>query len=470
VISRRDFVRISGASGAGLLFAHALGGCAEEMAPALPTDPEGRWWLSGNYAPVPDEIEAFDLEVQGSLPPELDGLLVRNGSNPATGESAHWFTGDGMLHGIRLSGGRALWYRNRFVETLAWRTDMADNLAANRANTSIKAHAGKLLALYEAGLPHEIVPDDLSTAGEHDFDGALRRPMSAHPKLDPVSGEMFFTSYSPGTPFVTYHVVDASGALTTTVEVEIEHASMMHDFQITESHALLFDFPIHFDFDALSMGFPFRWVPHAPSRIGVLPRDGSSGAPTWIDVEQCFMFHSFNAFEQDGRIVLEGCRLPSLWVDGIHDASDTPQPWRWELDPENRTVSEDGMIDGRADFPQIDPRRAGRSHRISYALRFAEDTADAGFAAPDGVLRYDRSTSEMQVWDAGGDQPDEALFVPFGDAEDAGYLLSVVFERATRRSYLAVLDATDVTAGPVARVRLPRRVPFGFHGTWLPMG
>ncbi|MCB9595960.1 MAG: carotenoid oxygenase family protein [Sandaracinaceae bacterium] len=471
MIARRDLFRLAGASGASFLFAHAFGGCAsdEPLGPPLPEDPLGRWWLSGNYAPVPDEIEAFDLEVEGSLPSDLNGLFLRNGSNPATRDSLHWFTGDGMLHGVRLEAGRALWYRNRFVRTLALDATMPDNLAANRANTSIRAHAGKLLALYEVAVPYEISPEDLSTVGEYDFAGQLRRPMSAHPKIDPTTGEMFFIGYAPFAPFLTYHVVDARGALTRSVEVEIDHSSMMHDFQITESWAVLFDLPIHFDTELLESGFPFRWVPEAGARIGLLPRDGSSSTVRWFEIDTCFMFHSFNAYETaEGRVVVEGCRLPSLWADGTSDASQTPSPWRWELRLESGTVAEDRLFDGSADFPQIDLRRAGREHRVAYSLQF-DDVGDREIAAPNGITKLDRRTGERRVWSAEpGHQPDETIFLPRGDGEDEGYLMSMVFDGTTRRSYTAVFDATRLEDGPIARVHMPRRVPFGFHGTWLP--
>lgn len=472
MITRRDFFRFTSASGASLLFAHALGGCAEEPLappPPLPQDPMGRWWLSGNYAPVADEIEAFDLEVEGALPPELSGTFVRNGANPAGGDSLHWFTGDGMLHGVRLEAGRALWYRNRYVRTRALEAGMPDNLAANRGNTAIKAHAGKLLALYEVAVPYEIAPDDLSTRGEYDFAGQLRRPMSAHPKIDPVTGEMFFIGYAPFAPFLTYHVVDAAGALVRSVELEMDHSSMMHDFQITESWAVLFDLPIHFDTALLADGFPFRWAPEAGARIGLVPRDGSSSSVRWFEIDLCFMFHSFNAYETaTGRVVLEGCRLPSLWVDSIADASEAPSPWRWELDPETGTVREERLFEGSADFPQIDLRRAGREHRVAYSLRF-DESVPREIAAPDGLTKLDRRTGETRVWLAEpGHQPDEAIFVPRGEEEDAGYLLSMIFDATRGRSYAGVFDATRVEDGPFARVWMPRRVPFGFHGTWLP--
>jgi len=470
MMHRRDLFRWTGASGASLLLAHAFGGCASDPElPPLPQDPQGRWWLSGNYAPVMDELEVFDLEIEGALPPELNGTFLRDGANPATGSSLHWFTGDGMLHGVKLSDGRALWYRNRWVQTLALDAMMGDSIAANRANTAVKLHAGKLLALYEAGVPHQISPDDLSTMGEYDYGGALERPMTAHPKLDAASGELFFIGYAPFAPYLTYHIVDANGALAHSQEVDIDHSSMMHDFQITESKAIFFDLPIHFDNSQLADGFPFKWVDDAPARFGILSRDGSSSEVSWIEVDQCFMFHSFNAYDDDqGHVVLEGCRLPNLWKTSVSDASQTPTPWRWEIDPETGSVSEGALYDGSADFPQIDLRMAGREHRMAYSLRF-DESGELAVATPNGIRAFDRSRGELSVWDAGRNhQPDEAIFVPFGEAEDAGYLLSMVFDRTTQSSYVAVLDATRVSDGPVAKVHMPRRVPFGFHGTWIP--
>jgi len=468
MFSRRDFLRVTGATGASFMLAHSLAGCTDSPPPSLPEDPEGRWWLSGNYAPVDNEIEAFDLEVEGNLPPELNGLFLRDGANPRSKSSLHWFTGDGMLHGVRLEAGRALWYRNRYVQTLAYESNSGDSLAANRANTAVKAHAGKLLALYEAGVPHEISAADLSTLGEYDFAGELQRPMSAHPKIDPVTGEMFFIGYAPFPPYLTYHVIDANGALVRSVEVDIGHSAMMHDMQITESHGIICDLPIRFDNSLLADGFPFRWVDDAPARIGVIPRDGSSGSANWIEIDQCFMFHTFNAYETNtGKIVLEGCRLPHLWRNSVADASATPTPWSWEIDVKTGNVSEGPMHERSADFPQIDLRRTGREHRMAYSLRF-DESGERLVATPNGISKFDRTTGVEQLWDAGRNhQPDEPMFVPFGDAEDDGYVLSMVFDRTTARSYVAVLDAKDMSAGPIARIHMPRRVPFGFHGAWL---
>lgn len=475
MLSRRRFFEISGTTGASLLVAHLFPGCAMESVaaqPELPVDPMGRWWLSGNYAPVDDEIESFDLAVEGAIPPELDGVFLRNGANPVTHDSVHWFVGDGMLHGVRLSGGRALWYRNRFVQTLALEARMGDSLAANRANTSLVHHAGRTLALYEVGAAHEVRAGDLSTVGVHDFGGALRRPMSAHPKIDPATGEMHFIGYAPFAPFLTYHVVDASGALVRSDEIELDHAPMMHEFQLTPSYAVFLDLPVHFDASLLtSNGFPFRWAPEAGARIGLLRRDATSPEVRWIDVDVGFAFHTWNAYEDaEGRVVLEGCRLASIWERGIEDASESPIPWRWTLDPVSGTSSEGAMSDLSADFPRIDTRRQGLVHEMAYALRFPEGGGDQ-IAQPNGIVKLARTSGAVDAWDAGPAlQPDEALFVPASASagEDEGYVLSMVFDRTTRTSHVAILDAQDLRGGPIARIQMPRRVPFGFHGGFFP--
>ena len=185
-------------------------------------------YLTGNFAPVRDERDDADLEVTGALPPELDGLLIRNGPNPVVDPDPalyHWFVGDGMLHGIELTGGRAR-YRNRWVRTdgacealgEAPPSGQPDDVfvgGSSVANTAVTAHRGRIFALVEVALPTE-VRADLSTIGRNDFGGALRSAMTAHPKYDPLTGELVFFGYDiMGPPWLRYHVLDADGALVT---------------------------------------------------------------------------------------------------------------------------------------------------------------------------------------------------------------------------------------------------------------
>ena len=197
------------------------------------------WFLSGNYAPVRNELTEFDLKVTGAIPPSLSGRYLRNGSNPQSGTAGHWFFGDGMVHGVRLDGGKAEWYRNRYVQTTklvkgleATDPETMFDPTASAANTHVLGHAGRIWALEEGHLPYEISPE-LETLGCDNFGGKLTTAFTAHPKLCPETNELHFFGYSPVPPFLTYHVLDASGALVHSAEITVPAGTMMHDFMIT---------------------------------------------------------------------------------------------------------------------------------------------------------------------------------------------------------------------------------------------
>lgn len=425
-------------------------------------------YLTGLLAPVPDEIGAVDLPVTGKLPPELTGRYFRNGPNPLPGEDpGHWFVGHGMIHGVRLRDGRAEWYRNRWVRTRKLegapyvRPDGVD-LTAVPANTSVIRHAGRILALVENGLPYHITPE-LDTVGPYDFDGRLTTAMTAHPKQDPVTGELHSFGYGYVRPYLTYHRVSADGALVETREIDVPGPTMVHDFAITEHHVLWLDLPVVFDMSLLGRGMPYRWDDAYGARLGVMPRAG--GAPRWFDIEPCYVFHVGNAYEDaDGRITLDAVRyerdaFTAAWtrMRGASRLAVAPggaSLHRWRIDPATGTLREEQLDDRRVEFPSLNQDRVGRAGRYLYAV-----TREA-------IVKYDVVTGGSHVRDL-GKVPGEAEFVPApgATAEDAGWLLSIVTDRTGDSSELLVLDATDLEF--VASVRLPRRVPAGFHGCWL---
>ena len=191
---------------------------------AEPTRSDLPFYLRGIHAPVDREVESFELPVEGPIPPEIDGLFVRNGPNPAKGDPGHWFLGDGMLHGVRFERGRPAWYRNRFVRTRALAgearyigPDGSVDFTAGVANTHVVAHAGRILALVENGFPWE-VDGDLETVGCHDFDGRLEGPMTAHPKICAETGELLAFGYSAFEPYLRYLRVSADDARETVDE------------------------------------------------------------------------------------------------------------------------------------------------------------------------------------------------------------------------------------------------------------
>ncbi|MFF7079427.1 carotenoid oxygenase family protein [Streptomyces lavendulae] len=441
-------------------------------------------YLTGHYTPVADEVTATELTVEGALPPELTGRLIRNSHNPKPGITpTHWFKGSGMVHGIRLREGRAEWYRNRWVHTPAldgapYMTEQGPDLTASTAGTHVIEHAGRLLALCEANLPFELTPE-LETVGAYDFGGKLTSAMTAHPKEDPQTGELHFFSSSPFPPYLIHHVASADGQVLDSQEVPGATAALKHDFALTEHHVVFLEGSVTFDPSEHS-GIPYGWSDAQPSRIGVLPRGaGGAGRVRWYEIGQGFAMHLANAYEDArGRIVIEG---PSVgrdgwrrswnWWVGAPDRGAEPTSGsrgrRWTVDPATGRTAEEESDDLTVEFPTINEAFTGREHRYQYALAFPDDRGVGRHT----LVKYDRVTGERRLRPFGAGQlPSEAVFVPAAGAteEDAGYLLTVVGDLDAGASRLLVLDAGDPALAPVATVHLPRRVPAMIHGSWIP--
>jgi len=446
-------------------------------------------YLTGILAPAPTETEARALDVIGALPPALSGVYLRNGPNPHPGEDpGHAWAGQGMLHGVRISDGRAEWYRNRWVKTKE-HSGAYDFFAADRdrsvtsANTHVIPYDGRILALAEAGLPYE-VDRDLNTVGPYDFGGQLTTAMTAHPKFDPITGELhFFDAYLPEQPHLIYHVASHDGQLLRSVAIEVPEVPLMHDFAITEHYVVFFDLPVVVD-PGVQNVMPFKWKDTHEPRIGLMPRNGSGADTMWITVDPCWIIHAANAREDDhGRIVLEGNRVvPDSWdvswarlgwytkhVPGNLDMRNPlPQALlhRWTFDLETRTVQEESLGDRAIEFPTINFDRTGLSHRYVYAVGYPSLGGADGYE----LIKYDTQTGTDEVRPFGTAQvPGEADFVTAAGAsnEDDGWLLSFVTGIGDAPSELLVLDATNFTGEPVARIILPGRVPYGFHGSWV---
>jgi carotenoid cleavage dioxygenase-like enzyme len=442
----------------------------------MSTEPaiETPFYFQGNFAPVSEEVTATDLSVEGAIPRDLGGFFVRNGPNPRPGEAPeHWFLGDGMLHGVELRDGKATWYRNRWVRTKQFEgegqyVDEQGNVdfTFGPANTHIVRHAGCMLALVEAGYPTEVTAE-LETVGIHDFDGKLTTPMTAHPKFDSATGEMIFFGYGFFPPYLTYHVVDPDGALVRSEEITVKGPTMIHDFGVTSDHVVWMDLPVVFDLEmAMRSEMPYRWDASYGARLGVMPRSGSDADVRWFEIEPCYVFHPVNAYDDGPRVVMDVVRYPDLWKSGGNDFP-AASLWRWTIDPTGGSVSEEQIDDQPIEFPRFDERLAGLGYRYGYALQ--TESSVAGGAR--GVLRYDLRSGAVGRYEMGrGRAAGEAVFVPAGggSGEDEGWLMTYVYDAARDGSDFVILDASDPGAAPVATVSLPQRVPFGFHGSWIP--
>ncbi|WIY02115.1 carotenoid oxygenase family protein [Amycolatopsis mongoliensis] len=475
----------------------------------------GNKFLEGNFAPVSREHTITELAVTGRIPGFLDGRYLRNGPNPLSEvdpAAYHWFMGDGMVHGVRLRDGKAEWYRNRWVRNPAVAAVLGGEdasrfcgLDALGANTNVIGHAGKTLALVEAGAPIYELTDELDTVGRCDFDGTLPGGYTAHPKRDPRTGELHAVSYFFGMGNkVQYSVIDAGGRVRRTVDVEVTGSPMMHDFSLTEEHVVFYDLPVTFDAGTAvaanvpgalrtpaklvlsamvgkvrvpdpvtammagkigaNGGLPYRWNPKYPARIGVMPRDGGNGDVRWFEVEPCYVFHPLNAYDDGDGIVLDVVRHPKMFDRELHGPDEGgPTLDRWTVDLAAGKVIEERLDDRGQEFPRVDERLVGRRHRYGYAM-----SADGGANPGGSLFKHDFHTGSRQERAFGaGRQPGEFVFVPShaDAAEDDGVLMGFVFDPASQRSDLTLLDAG--TLETVAAIHLPDRVPNGFHGNWV---
>lgn len=451
----------------------------EPQVPAQAQQPRNPY-LEGNYGPVHEEVTAFDLPVTGELPADLSGRLLRIGPNPvvpADPATYHWFTGTGMVHGVRIRDGGAEWYRNRFVR--------ADDVVAARGgpatpgprrtmdfapNTNVIGHAGDTFAIVEAGALPMLLSYELDTLARSDFGGTLGDAFTAHPKTDPVTGELHAISYYWEHERLQYQVVGTDGRVRHRVDVPVPGRPMVHDMGLTERYAILMDLPVTFSLDAAMSGasFPYRWDPAYGARVGLLPREGGAEEIVWCELpDSCYVFHPVNAYDDGERVVMDVARHATMFAEDVLGPSDAvPQLYRWTIDPARRRVSEQLLDERGQEFPRHDERLVARRHRYAYCV--AADLLRDGFT---GLIKHDLDSGTSEGVDYGaGRMTMEAVFVPRTDAaaEDDGWLMSYVYDATTDRSDVVVLHAQDLAAGPVATVHLPQRVPFGFHGNWVP--
>lgn len=442
-------------------------------------------FLEGNFAPVTTETTAWDLCVIGALPPLLDGTYVRNGPNPvaANPDNYHWFAGEGMVHGVRLCGGKAQWYRNRWVRSPAVARHQGvvevptdhGGFSPGPGNTNIVSHAGSLWALTEGSLPYRM-DGELATVSQENFGGQLPYGINAHPKIDPDSGSMHVLSYAFLEPVIGYHEIDADGHLVRTELVATTKPVMVHDMALTDSWVVVMDLPVVFDLEMAraSVSMPFTWDDDYPSRIGLLPRHGDDAPIRWIPIDPCYVFHPLNAYDDGDTVVVDVVRHASMFRSGLDRQPDGPPTLvRWRLDPKACTVDTTVLDDRPQEFPRISDHLTGRRHRYGYTAGVAIAQMAGGPDVSSEVFKHDVTAGTTTTHLLGpGRSAGEFVFVPDpdGTAEDDGWLMGYVHDAATGLTELVVLDATDVASDPVAVVKLPVRVPAGFHGNWVPAG
>lgn len=462
-------------------------------------------YLEGPYAPVDGEIVARDLAiVSGALPRDLAGTFVRNGANPKLPPKGryHWFDGDGMIHGVEIGEGKAI-YRNRYVRTPGLLAEIEAQKPLftgilepvdlknprgpfkNTANTDLVYHAGKLLALWwQSGAPYAIRLPDLETCGEELFGETHPVGISAHPKVDPRTGEMMFMTFGMRPPYLSYGVVDANGKLAHRVPIEsVPGPRYQHDIAITERFTILMDLPMYADPEMLKVGKSrVRFFRDQPARFGLVPRHGGGSDVRWFEAEPCYVYHTINAWEERSEngdeVVLVGCRIADpLMGDPSNPTRPHPIPsigmqrlepylHEWRMNLAMGTVTERRLGDILVEFPRMDNRLLGVKSRYSYNPKVAH----APTVVFEGLVKHDfeRDSDVVHAYPEGWSAGEAVVCPREGSAgEDDAYVLSFALEHATGKSELWIWSAKDFGA-PIARLAIPARVPVGYHAWWVP--
>ena len=441
-------------------------------------------FLTGIHKPMTEEFTLEALRVDGEIPASLTGRYLRNGPNPAAQPdpaSYHWFAGAGMVHGIRIKGGKADWYRNRWVRGTEACAVLDEELPPgprdnnDAANTNVVGIAGRTFAIVEAGGKPVELGYELNTIAHNPFDGTLAGSYTAHPHEDPATGELHAVTYKGDEPNKVWHVViDKDAHVIREEAVAVSDGPSIHDCAITENYVLVFDLPVTFSMKMLLAGyrFPYAWNDAHPARIGLLPRKGRGDEIVWVPVEACYVFHPANAHETaDGKVIVDVVAHETMFATSKRGPdSEKSRMERWTIDPAAGTTMRAVIHDHAQEFPRYDERLTTKPYRYIYSVAIPEAENAEWQLAETRLFRHDLEKGTTDAHDFGpGRHPGEFVFVPRSEngAEDDGWLIGLVVDMNDETTDLVILNADDFTGSPQAVVHLPHRVPPGFHGNWV---
>lgn len=463
-------------------------------------------FLQGYYEPLTTECDAPDLVIEGEIPKELNGSFFRNGPNPQfpPEREYHFFTGDSMVHAFHFENGKVS-HKNRWARTARFEIekrlggsyfsgmnpmetdskllDFVMNDKEGVANTAIVCHGDRMLLLEEGHLPFSMDPNTLESYGAWDFYGKLSHPMTAHPKVDPVTGELVFFAYMASGFFakdIALCKVDKNGFMTESHRFDAPYTSMVHDFVVTENYIIFPVLPLTGDLErAMSGQPPFCWEPDLPAWVGVMPRNGTPEEIQWIEADPCYVFHFMNGYDKGGVITFECCHfdVPPLFptVNGESTGIIHPRMNRWVIDmnADQPRVTQTYIGQNGTEFPVIDPRYAMREYTHGWTTS-TDKTLPAKIPDSDWVYNtiehFNVTTGAVDRFSFDNGYVAEPMFVPkSADADEGeGFVLDVVYNQDTNTSDLCVFDALNICAGPIGRAKVSHRVPVSFHGAWKP--
>ncbi len=462
-------------------------------------------WQGGNQS-LKEEFDYSIEDVEGEIPPDLQGTLFRNvpAMLDVNGQRLrHPFDGDGMICKITFSKGRAH-FRNRFVRTegyLAekkankilyrgvfgtqkpggWLENAFDFRAKNVANINVIYWDRKLLALWEAAPPYRLDPQTLETLGMETLGSFLHEgsPFGSHPKIDPGGEDretrlVAFGIKAGLSSEITIYELDQIGRVVKQHAHLVPGVAFMHDFAVTPNYCIFFQNPLFFN--PLPYIFGFRGaaecifpLANQPTKIWVIPRDETKGVQVF-ETEPSFIFHHANAFEQGDEVIVDSIsyqNLPTMefsYQDFDFEKVPPGQLCRFRLNLKAKITSRQ-LIDLRSvEFPYVHPSCIGQPHRWVFLGAAHRREGNAPLQA---IFKIDPESGQQEVWSAAPHGfVSEPIFVPRPDSsvEDDGWILTLVYDSAHHRSDVVILDARDLNRGSVARLHLKHHIPYGLHG------
>ena len=342
-------------------------------------------------------------------------------------------------------------------------------------NTNIIGHAGRTYALVEAGSCPVELNDELETIAHNPFDGSLDVSFSAHPHLDPNTGEMHAICYDATTNDKVWHVVvNTLGKVTRQEPIPVSDGPSIHDSQITENYVLVFDLPVTLSMKMMLAGyrFPYEWNPSHDARVGLCPRNGNTVDTIWCNVDPCYVFHPANAFEtQDGKVIVDVVAHDRMFARSkIGPDSQYSRFERWTIDPEIKNVERKILHDHKQEFPRYDERKTCKPYRYAYSVALpVEDHVEIEIGGTQ-LFKHDVENGGTETHEFGVNRhPGEFVFIPRSEnaAEDEGWLMGLVVDMNDEHSELVILNADDFSGEPQAVIHIPHRIPPGFHGNWV---